>query len=442
MQAVSLLDCDPNPSNYYARLIGNQRFAAIPSLRLDSGEVLRDCPVAYKTWVTLNERGDNVLVICHALTGSSDVGDWWNPLIGPGKAFDPRYFLIFCGNVFGSPYGSASPLTVNSDTGRRYANEFPQTTVRDDVRAHKLVLDALGVKSVAAVVGGSMGGMTTLEWPLCTPPGFVRNVVPIATAADHSAWGISWAETQRRCILSDPKFNDGYYDPTPEGQPSAGLSAARMIAMLTYRSCTSFDSRFGRKPPRAPSRHHEPPLDLPRTDRAPSGRLETPASQRTRDPSFSVQEYLHYQGEKFVKRFDANCYLHITAKMDGHDVAYGRTQRSGDDALAEVLSAVPAGALVIGVETDALFLPEQQQRLAAHLPEASLSVLESSDGHDGFLLEFEQLDTLIRSHLRSRLPDLYAVACGTGDSTSLDAGGGGEREPDGRARELLWFRIK
>ncbi|KAK1590400.1 homoserine O-acetyltransferase [Colletotrichum navitas] len=428
METVRLLDSDPNPFNFYARLVHNQRFASVPFFPLDSGEVLRDCPVAYKTWGKLNERGDNVLVICHALTGSSDVGDWWNPLIGPGKAFDPRYFFIFCGNVFGSPYGSASPLTVNPDTGRRYAIEFPQTTVRDDVRAHKMVLDALGVNSVAAVVGGSMGGMTALEWPLCTPPGFVRNVVPIATAADHSAWGISWAETQRQCIFSDPKFDDGYYDPTPEGQPSAGLSAARMIAMLTYRSCTSFDSRFGRKPPRAPSRHPDHPLDLPRTDVAPpgtrGGRPETPTSQRTRGPSFSVQRYLHYQGEKFLKRFDANCYLHITAKMDSHDVAYGRTQRCGDDGLAEVLSSMPAGALVIGVETDALFLPEQQQRLAAHLPGASLFMLKSSDGHDGFLLEFEQLETLIQSHLRSRLPDTYAAACGSGGSTSLDTKAG------------------
>ncbi|GJC87965.1 homoserine O-acetyltransferase [Colletotrichum liriopes] len=420
---VLVLDSDPNPTNFYARLIRNQRFAAIPSFRLESGEVLSDCPVAYKTWGKLNGRGDNVLVICHALTGSSDVSDWWNPLIGPGKVFDPRHFFIFCGNVFGSPYGSASPLTINPDTGRPFASEFPQTTVRDDVKAHKLVLDALGVKSIAAVVGGSMGGMATLEWPLCTPPGFVRNITPIATAADHSAWGISWAETQRQCIYSDPKFDDGYYDPTPEGQPSAGLAAARMIAMLTYRSCTSFDSRFGRKPSRPPSMPKEPPLDLPRTDVPPmetQSRGKSLVARQTRDPSFSAQGYLHYQGEKFIKRFDANCYLHITNKMDSHDVAYGRTQRSGDDGLAEVLSNVPSGALVIGVETDALFLPEQQRRLAAHLPGASLSILKSSDGHDGFLLEFEQLDGLIQSQLRLKLPDLYNVANDSEESLNPD----------------------
>ncbi|KAK1624718.1 homoserine O-acetyltransferase [Colletotrichum phormii] len=377
-----LLDSDPNPDNFYARLIRGQRFSVILRFPLESGEELFKCPIAYKTWGKLNDQSDNALVICHALTGSS------------------------------SPYGSASPLTINPGTGQRYASEFPQTTVRDDVRAHKMVLDALGVKSVAAVVGGSMGGMTTLEWPLCTQPGFVRNVVPIATAADHSAWGISWAETQRQCIYSDPKFDDGYYGPTPDGQPSAGLSAARMIAMLTYRSCTSFDSRFGRKPPRNPQIPQEPPLDLPRTD---ASIMESPrskrdrGSQRKQNPSFSAQGYLHYQGQKFINRFDANCYLHITNKMDSHDVAHGRTQISGDEGLAEVLSQVPPGALVIGVETDALFLPEQQQRLAANLPSASLHVLNSSDGHDGFLLEFEQLDTLIQAQLRSRLLSLYAM---------------------------------
>ncbi|GKT49501.1 homoserine O-acetyltransferase [Colletotrichum spaethianum] len=425
-----LLDSNPNPTNFYARLIRNQRFAAIQRFQLESGELLADCPVAYRTWGKLNDSGDNVLVVCHALTGSSDVSDWWSPLIGPGKAFDPRHFFIFCGNVLGSPYGSASPLTINPDTGRSYASQFPQTTIRDDVKAHKLVLDALGVKSIAAVVGGSMGGMTTLEWPLCAPPGFVRNIIPIATAADHSAWGISWAETQRQCIYSDPKFDDGYYEPTPEGQPSAGLAAARMIAMLTYRSCTSFDNRFGRKPPRPPSKPQEPLLDLPRTEVLPRGMQShggNEIAQRKQDPSFSAQGYLHYQGEKFIKRFDANCYLHITNKMDSHDVAYGRAQGSGDDGLAQVLSSVPSGALVISVETDALFLPEQQERLAAHLPGASLSVLKSSDGHDGFLLEFEQLDVLIQFHLRSKLPDLYTVTYDSNESpnsdTNIAAGG-------------------
>ncbi|KAL0933963.1 homoserine o-acetyltransferase [Colletotrichum truncatum] len=412
-----LVESNPDPDNSYARLIRNQKYAIIPSFQLESGETLSKCPIAYKTWGSLNENRDNV-----------DVSDWWSPLIGPGKAFDPRHFFIFCGNVFGSPYGSASPLTKNPNTGRRYAGEFPQTTIRDDVRAHKLVLDALGVKSVATVIGGSMGGMATLEWPLCTPSNFVKNIIPIATAADHSAWGISWVETQRQCIYSDPKFLDGRYEPTPEGQPSAGLAAARMIAMLTYRSCTSFDNRFGRRPLRELNKPKDPPLDLPRTESPAIEPAHGRSRRPTRDLSFSAQGYLRYQGKKFISRFDANCYLHITYKMDSHDVAYGRTKDLGDRALSDVLSRVPFGALVIGVETDALFLPEQQERLVACLPGASLSVLESSDGHDGFLLEFDQLDALIQTKLRSDLPHLYATTNKFEETFDLDI-----TDPSGRS---------
>ncbi|OTB20326.1 hypothetical protein K445DRAFT_312762 [Daldinia sp. EC12] len=423
---ATLLDHNPNPQNFYAGLIQGQKFAVIPELVLDSGEVLESCPVAYKTWGRLNDTADNVLVICHALTGSSDISDWWSPLLGRDKAFDPAHFFIFCANVLGSPYGSASPLTINPQTGRRYASEFPQTTVRDDVRAHKYVLDALGVRSVAAVIGGSMGGMTTLEWPLCTTPGYVKSIIPIATAADHSAWGISWAETQRQCIYSDPKFDDGYYEPIPEGQPSAGLAAARMVAMLTYRSCMSFDSRFGRKPQRQKPRPvQEPPLDLPRTEVpvTTTGAAPTAAKERSerkswtarRDPSFSAQGYLHYQGQKFIQRFDANCYLHITNKMDAHDVTVNRVPADEgisspvdcDSALRSVLSVAPPGALVVSVETDALFLPEQQERLVACLPDATLAMLKSTDGHDGFLLEFEQLGTLILGKLTKDFPHFY-----------------------------------
>ncbi|CAK7236577.1 L-homoserine-O-acetyltransferase [Sporothrix curviconia] len=409
MTAV-LLENNPNPARtVYADLIRHQRFAIIDCLQLESGETLVQCPVAYKTWGRLNDAADNVLVVCHALTGSSDVADWWELLLGPGRAFEPQHFFIFCANVLGSPYGSASPVTADPRTGRPYGPGFPQTTVRDDVHAHKLVLDALGVTSVAAVVGGSMGGMTTLEWPLCTPPGYVRHIVPIATAADHSAWGISWAETQRQCIYSDHRFNEGHYDPIPGGQPAAGLAAARMIAMLTYRSCVSFDSRFGRK---APS------LGL---------RQKSSVQKKGTDVAFSAQGYLHYQGEKFVGRFDANCYLHLMNKMDGHDVSAGRAAAGNDDgtALGRVLGCVPPGALVIGIATDALFLPSQQERLAAHLPGATLEIVDSPDGHDGFLLEFDQLNNLIRQKLRSSVPEFYTVFHAV-ETRKADAAGGVE----------------
>ncbi|KAI8716583.1 AB hydrolase-1 domain-containing protein [Fusarium sp. LHS14.1] len=401
-----LLGSNPHTNNYYAKLVSDQKYALIPRLELENGQTLNDCPIAYQTWGTLNKKGDNALVVCHALTGSSDVSDWWNPLIGPGKALDPRYFFIFCGNVLGSPYGSASPVTINPATGRYYGTDFPSTTIRDDIHAHKLVLDALGVRQIAAVIGGSMGGMATLEWPLCTPRGYARNIIPIATAADHSAWGISWAETQRQCIYADPKFKDGHYEPVPESQPSAGLAAARMIAMLTYRSCTSFDSRFGRSPQKHPKSSASHQLDLAKP--LINHREHVATKAKKHNIAFSAQGYLHYQGEKFIKRFDANCFLHLSNKMDSHDVTRNRTTKLGPSALREVLGNIPPGALVVSVESDALFVPEQQERLAACLPEASLETLESSDSHDGFLLEFEQLDRLIQAKLKGASPHLYS----------------------------------
>ncbi len=377
----------------------------ISSLQLESGYILESCQVAYKSWGCLNSTRNNVLVICHALTGTSDASDWWQPLIGPGKTFDSDRFFIFCANVLGSPYGSASPLTTNPRTGQPYANDFPETTVRDDVRAHQKVIAALGVESIAAVIGGSMGGMLALEWPLCCPqPGYVRQVIAIATAANHSAWGISWAETQRQCIYADPKFQGGRYPRSDEGQPSAGLAAARMIAMLTYRSSISFDSRFGRKPPRASD-------GVGSIRAATSGRKHLPDTGSAKRPiSFSAQSYLRYQGDKFVKRFDANCYLNLINKMDSHDITRGRLSggdESDVDEIQRILSNVPSGALVIGITTDALFLPEQQIQLAQCLPNATLEILESSDGHDGFLLEFERLHDLIQSHLKGAFPEFY-----------------------------------
>ncbi len=255
----------PYPSSSYASLIA-QTTAIVPTFTFESGVTIASVPVAYKTWGKLNAQGDNVMVICHALTGSSDVEDWWGPLLGPGKAFDPSRYFIFCGNVIGSPYGTVSSVTINPETGKKWGPEMPGSCVKDDVRLHKLVLDSLGVKSVAVCIGGSMGGMTTLEWPLNTPPGYVRHIVPLATSARYSAWGISWGEAQRQSIYSDPEYQDGYYchekdgevpdDELPleekkkrmeERQPTRGLAAARMAALLTYRSRDSFESRFGRK---------------------------------------------------------------------------------------------------------------------------------------------------------------------------------------------------
>ena len=171
----------------FAKLVPGQTIDIIPEFQLESGRILKQCRVAYKSWGKLNSTSDNCMVICHALSGSSDVEDWWEPLIGPGKTFDTTKYFIFCGNVLGSPYGSSSPCTIDPSTNKRYGPTFPQTTIRDDVNVHRLVLDKLGVKTVKFVIGGSMGGMQTLEWAFFGPE-YVKNIVPIATSGRHSAW--------------------------------------------------------------------------------------------------------------------------------------------------------------------------------------------------------------------------------------------------------------
>ncbi|KAF5376938.1 hypothetical protein D9615_007292 [Tricholomella constricta] len=422
----------------------DQSIHLVPSFKLECGTELIDAPVAYKTWGKLNAERDNVMVICHALTGSADVQDWWGPMMGRGKAFDPSRYFIFCANVLGSPYGSASPLTTNPRTGKPYGPSFPPTTIRDDVRIHKLVLDALGVSFVAAVIGGSMGGMHVLEWPLCSPPGYIRHIVPLATSARHSAWCIAWAEAQRQCVYADPSFRNGYYTE----QPVAGLAAARMAAMLTYRSRESFESRFSRrhqKPPALvrkttdagavpvpipiltppPSPPTPAPKQLvtpvPQAAPAPAPRPKPAPAPAPAPPLFAAQSYLRYQGSKFTDRFDANCFIHITHKMDTHDVARGRpppppspspsplnSNLTSEKESAHVLASLPAQrTLIIGVESDGLFPPEEQAELARHIPHASLVLLESRDGHDGFLLEFEAMNRHIEGFLRGEMPGFY-----------------------------------
>ncbi|KAG8882461.1 homoserine O- acetyltransferase [Tulasnella sp. 331] len=448
----------------FGAILVDQRIHTIPSFRLESGRVLYDIPVAYKTWGTLNEKRDNVMVICHAFTGSADVEDWWGPLMGTGKAFDKNRFFIICLNVMGSPYGTASPVTVDPTTGQLYGPEFPKTTIRDDVCLHKLVLDHLTVSSVAVVIGGSMGGMAVLEWPLCTPYGYVRHIIPIATSSRHSAWCISWGEAQRQSIYSDPAYLDGYYN-AADGQPKVGLAAARMAALLTYRSRDSFEKRFGRKPqvpitarrgsgapgteigegdimtpPASPPNHADEALAAhndghrriicaaaPRPNPRFNSPLEGPKSPSqlsAQTPKiFTAQSYLRYQGDKFTSRFDANCYIHITRKLDTHDIARGRSstslsenanadeeteEREGD--LAAVLATLPPGALVISIETDGLFTPSEQKEIAAHIPQATLVTIPSPDGHDGFLLEFEAMNKHILKFLKDRLPEVYEGA--------------------------------
>ncbi|EED12981.1 homoserine O-acetyltransferase, putative [Talaromyces stipitatus ATCC 10500] len=452
------------PENPFSQLISKQEIAIIPSFTLESGDTLYNAPVAYTVRGQLSPNGDNALVICHALSGSADVADWWGPLLGKqGQAFDITRFYVVCLNSLGSPYGSASAVTYRDgdSTKGRYGPEFPLTTIRDDVRIHKLVLDDLGVKQIAAVVGGSMGGMLTLEYAYFGKD-YVRAIVPIATSARHSAWCISWSEAQRQSIYSDPKYEDGYY--SFDDPPATGLGAARMSALLTYRSRNSFESRFGRNvpdpskrqnincttgPPSPPSEHWAIHNDGHKSSRAsrPSsqtGSPKRPTEIEFTDPQFngtttftaqlptpkhsrpstyfSAQSYLRYQGEKFVKRFDSNCYIAITRKLDTHDVSRHRASPDSPSPVKDALSQIEQPALVMGIESDGLFTFEEQQEIAAGIPDSRLKKIDSPEGHDAFLLQFQQVNTYILEFFREVLPDIMSKPGESGDASADSVG--------------------
>ena len=318
------------------------------SFELESGDRLNRLQLAYQTWGELNAARDNVLLISHALTGNSDVASWWGQLLGEGRPFDPSRYCILCINILGSPYGSTSPLTFRK--AGQDPTTFPKVTIRDIVHSQKLLLDHLNISQVQSVIGGSLGGMLSLEWALLYPD-FVQTIVTIGSTARHSAWCIGLSAMQRDAITSDPAWNDGQYT----DQPAAGLSLARKIAMASYRSAESFEQRFHREK-RDPERDY-----------------------------YQVESYLDYQGEKLVRRFDANCYLELTRIMDTHDL--GR-DRGG---IVAALQSIVQPSLVISIDSDILYIPEEQQQMANHIEHAELYTLESVHGHDAFLIEFDQM---------------------------------------------------
>jgi homoserine O-acetyltransferase len=349
----------------------------IQSFTLESGATLREVPVAYQTWGTLDDTGTNAVLACHALTGDPDLTDWWAGMLGPDRALDPTQDFVVCLNVPGSPYGSVAPVTDDPDTGAPYGADFPPVTIRDTVRLHRRALEQLGVRQVACALGGSMGGMHVLEWAFETTPDgapFVRSLVPIAVGGRHTAWQIGWSEAQRQAIYADPKWRDGRYP--PDDPPTSGLATARMMAMVSYRSQPSFEDRFGREV---------------MTDRP--------------DRPYAVESYLRYQGDKLVDRFDANCYVALTKQMDSHDVARGR----GD--YEAVLASIQQPTLVVGIDSDVLYPLREQEELAEHLPRATLEVLSAPHGHDAFLIEFDALSTLVtdwRARVAAAQPSVTA----------------------------------
>jgi homoserine O-acetyltransferase len=342
-------------------------------LLMEVGAQIGPLQVAYETYGTLSPAGDNAILICHALTGSAHAAGyshpeekapgWWDPLIGPGRAFDTDRHFVVCTNVLGGCYGTTGPASLDPATGRAYRLRFPQMSIRDMVRVQQRALHQLGVRQLVTIAGGSMGGMQVLEWALMYPE-MVRSIMPIATAGRHSAWCIALHEAQRQAIVLDPAFRDGDY----EEQPARGLGIARTVAMISYRSDVEYAAKFRRDRVR-PDAHFEG---------------ENP---------FQVESYLRYQGQKLVERFDAATYVYITRAMDQHDVARGR------GSFEEVLGSIKAPALCAGISSDVLYPIHEQKELARHLPNARYFEIESIHGHDAFLIEWDQVTGAMREFL-------------------------------------------
>jgi homoserine O-acetyltransferase len=323
------------------------------SLKLANGELLSDPIVGYQTWGRLNERRDNVIWVCHALSGSSDAASWWNGLIGPGKSLDPRSHFIVCVNVLGSCYGSLGPQSTAPD-GKPYGSRFPRITVGDMVEHQVLLARHLGIRKIQAVIGGSMGGFQALEWAVRAPD-LVERIVVIASSWRQPAHALALAELQLALIRSDPKFAGGDYhwqDP-----PVEGLIKARQLGHLSYRSARELDQRFARR--------------------------------RRADGVFEVLSYLDHQGQKLCARFDAMSYVRISEALNAYEFSEGR----GEPRIA--LSRIKQTALIVGVLSDALYPPSESHRLASYLPNAQLQWIDSVAGHDGFLLENESLAPIV-----------------------------------------------
>ena len=329
-------------------------------LPLESGATLDEVTIAFRTWGDPANAARNAILICHALTGSADVDAWWPGIIGEHGAFDPQADFIICSNILGSCYGTTGPVSLRPGSSERWRGDFPRVTVRDMVNAQRALLDHLGIEKLALVTGPSLGGMQALEWALMYP-NRVETIVPIGVGGRHSAWCIAMGEAQRQAIYADPHWNNGSY--SDERAPERGLAAARMMAICSYRSWDSFDDRFGR--------------------------------QVRDNGEFEVQSYLRYQGVKINSRFDANTYVRLTQAMNDFDIAKGR----GD--YLEIIRSIRHRALVVSISSDLLYPPREQELLAEHMPNARHALLRSVDGHDGFLIESEQLAGMIAGFRRS-----------------------------------------
>ena len=324
---------------------------------LESGSVLPAYHLAYTTHGKLNAAGNNVVWVFHALTANSDPVEWWPGLVGKGKLFDPEDWFIVCVNMPGGCYGSIGPLDIDPSTGNPYYHDFPFFTTRDMIRAYQPLREFLGIEKIHIGIGGSMGGQQLLEWAIEEPELF-RYIFPIATNARHSPWGIAFNTAQRMAIEADSSWKE-----RNEGAGMEGMRAARATALLSYRHYDAYDS------------------------------LQPRADGYLTESGVGAASYQRYQGEKLARRFSPFSYYKLSLSMDSHDLGRGR------DSMESALLLIRAHTLVIGIESDILFPLVEQRLLAALIPGAAYQSIRSLYGHDGFLLEFGQIERLVKDFL-------------------------------------------
>jgi homoserine O-acetyltransferase len=371
-------------------------------IRLYCGRDLRSIRVAYETYGLLAPERDNVILVCHALSGDAHAAGWsrtppeestrdgfaaedrdgsagkglgwWDGMIGPGKAFDTDHYFVVSTNLLGGCRGTTGPSSIDPETGRPYGSRFPVITVADMVRTERAFLDALGIERLAAVTGGSLGGMQALEWAVLYPDQ-VDAIVPIASTHALQPQGVAWNAIARESIMRDPAWQDGHYYDTGR-TPDAGMGVARMVGHVTYLSGPALTDKFGR-------------------------RLQSSDDIRytITDPEFQVENYLRHQAESFVKRFDANTYLYTSRALTYFDLG----RQHGGGSLARALERVAARTLLIAFSSDWLYPPSDSTAIADALrtlgKPVELHVIEAPYGHDCFLLEEARQTPLIRRFL-------------------------------------------
>jgi len=350
---------------------GDCTFSYDAPFRLEGGGTLQPVSVRYAVYGDLNERRDNAVLVCHALSGSARVADWWPEMFG--QVFDLSRDCVICTNILGSCYGSSGPLSLNPATGKPYGPDFPLVTIRDIVRSQAHVLGELGVKRLRTVIGASIGGMQALQWAVDFPDR-VDHCIAIG-CAPLSAMGLALNHLQRKAIQLDPDFRDGLYEPNQ--QPARGMGLARAIGMCSYKSPELFDERYGRKP----NRNGEDPV-------------------RGIGERYDVAGYLDHQGEKFVSRFDANSYVVITKAMDTFELGRGYASE------AEALKRIRAHVSLVGISSDWLFPAKDVRVLSDRIEAAGVQCdyteFETAHGHDGFLAEMDVVAAVVNGSFHAR----------------------------------------